>query len=186
MAVFIKIHRLDIFFIKLGFFQSILYHGKKNIGPKTQKIYSKFERFCNCRISGQVFCKKGVLRNFAKFTGKHLCQSLFFNKVAGLRLYLFLYLHYFNIIFTGLLFLPDLISINYTVISLFTKLISFAWSDFRKVEITIIFESSSTSSIVFLFYHVSFIILEHPPICEKLKNYISHYRKKYIIYNKYT
>ena len=24
---------------------------------------------------------KGVLRNFAKFTGKHLCQSLFFNKV---------------------------------------------------------------------------------------------------------
>ena len=33
----------------------------------------------------EVFCKKGVLRNFTKFTGKHLCQSLFFNKVAGLR-----------------------------------------------------------------------------------------------------
>ena len=32
-----------------------------------------------------VFCKKGVLRNFAKFTGKHQCQSLFFNKVASLR-----------------------------------------------------------------------------------------------------
>ena len=32
-----------------------------------------------------VFCKKGALRNFAKFTGKHLCQSLFFNKVAGPR-----------------------------------------------------------------------------------------------------
>ena len=32
-----------------------------------------------------MFCKKGVLRNFPKFTGKHLCQSLFFNKVAGLR-----------------------------------------------------------------------------------------------------
>ena len=29
--------------------------------------------------------KKGVLRNFAKFIGKHLCQSLFFYKVAGLR-----------------------------------------------------------------------------------------------------
>ena len=29
--------------------------------------------------------KKGVLRNFTKFTGKHLYQSLFFNKVAGLR-----------------------------------------------------------------------------------------------------
>ena len=29
--------------------------------------------------------KKDVLRNFAKFTGKHPCQSLSFNKVAGLR-----------------------------------------------------------------------------------------------------
>ena len=34
----------------------------------------------------EVFCKKGVLRNFAKFIGKHLCQSLFFKNVAGLRL----------------------------------------------------------------------------------------------------
>ena len=24
----------------------------------------------------EVFCKKGSLRNFAKFTGKHLCQGL--------------------------------------------------------------------------------------------------------------
>ena len=29
--------------------------------------------------------KKGVLRNFEKFTGKHLCQRLFLNKVEGLR-----------------------------------------------------------------------------------------------------
>ena len=28
--------------------------------------------------------RKGVLRNFAKFTEKQLCQILFFNKVAGL------------------------------------------------------------------------------------------------------
>ena len=33
----------------------------------------------------EVFRKKGVLRNLTKFTRKHLCQSLFFNKVAGLR-----------------------------------------------------------------------------------------------------
>ena len=33
----------------------------------------------------RVFCSKKVHRNFSKFTGKHLCQSLFFNKVAGLR-----------------------------------------------------------------------------------------------------
>ena len=32
-----------------------------------------------------VFCKNGILRNFTKFTGKHLCQGLFFDKVAGLR-----------------------------------------------------------------------------------------------------
>ena len=39
----------------------------------------------NNRSSGpEVFCKKDVLKNFAKFTGKHLCQSIFFNKVAGL------------------------------------------------------------------------------------------------------
>ena len=31
----------------------------------------------------EVFCKKGVFRKFAKFLGKHLCQSLF-NKVAAL------------------------------------------------------------------------------------------------------
>ena len=30
-----------------------------------------------------VLKEKGVLRNFAKFTGKHLCQSLFFNTVAS-------------------------------------------------------------------------------------------------------
>ena len=35
----------------------------------------------------EVFCKKVVFRNFAKFTGKHLCQSLFLNKVAGLSLF---------------------------------------------------------------------------------------------------
>ena len=32
-----------------------------------------------------MFCKIGVLRSFAKFTGKHRCQSLFFIKVANLR-----------------------------------------------------------------------------------------------------
>ena len=33
----------------------------------------------------EVFSKKGVRKNFSKFTGQHLCQSFFFNKVAGLR-----------------------------------------------------------------------------------------------------
>ena len=33
-----------------------------------------------------MFYKKGVSENFAKFTRKHLCQSLFGIKVAGLSL----------------------------------------------------------------------------------------------------
>ena len=36
-------------------------------------------------IGPEVFCKKSVVKDFAKFTKKHLCQSLLFNKVAGLR-----------------------------------------------------------------------------------------------------
>ena len=40
----------------------------------------------NSRSScSEVFCKKGVLTNFAKFTGKRLCQILFLNEVAGLK-----------------------------------------------------------------------------------------------------
>ena len=57
------------------------------------KIFYEFLIFCDffhkplgIRISHSgVFCKKDVLRIFVKFTGKNLCQSLFFNKVAGLR-----------------------------------------------------------------------------------------------------
>ena len=35
--------------------------------------------------TGGVHFKKNVLRNLANFIPKHRCQSLFFNKVAGLR-----------------------------------------------------------------------------------------------------
>ena len=45
--------------------------GKSQVGIK------------NCMSSWTIW--KGVIKTFAKFTGKHLCQSLFFNKVAGLK-----------------------------------------------------------------------------------------------------
>ena len=46
---------------------------------------SKKKCFTNNRSSHQrCSMKKGVLKNFTKFTGKHLCQSLFYNKFAGL------------------------------------------------------------------------------------------------------
>ena len=32
----------------------------------------------------EVFYKKGIYKNFAKFTGKHLCQSLLFNKASAI------------------------------------------------------------------------------------------------------
>ena len=36
------------------------------------------KRSLECRSSRpEVFCKKGVLRNFTKFTGKHLWHDLF-------------------------------------------------------------------------------------------------------------
>ena len=39
--------------------------------------------------TGGVLYKKSVLKNFNKFTGKHLCQSVFLNKFAGLGLQLY-------------------------------------------------------------------------------------------------
>ena len=39
----------------------------------------------------EVFYEKDVLRNFTKFTGKHLCQSLFFNWVTWVCNFLLLH-----------------------------------------------------------------------------------------------
>ena len=53
-----------------------------------KKLMNNDEQIENIRISRlEVFCKKDVLRNFAKCTGEQLCQSLFFTKVAGPQLY---------------------------------------------------------------------------------------------------
>ena len=52
--------------------------------PTIEQVIKKLvlsQNFKSSRSDG--FYKKGVLRNFPKFTGKHPCQSLFFNKVAG-------------------------------------------------------------------------------------------------------
>ena len=43
------------------------------------KFQEYFEKMYSCSRA-----LKGVLRNLIKFTGKHLRQSLFLNKVAGL------------------------------------------------------------------------------------------------------
>ena len=65
-----------------------LFLYKKSV-KSSEHISSKFiiaKLFTGYRSSQQRrSIKKGVLKNFAKFTVKHLCQSLFFNKVVGLR-----------------------------------------------------------------------------------------------------
>ena len=52
------------------------------------KLYNHFGcrilRYIKRKQPAEVFYKKGVLKNFIKFTGKYLHQSLFFNKVTGL------------------------------------------------------------------------------------------------------
>ena len=49
-----------------------------------EKVFQSY-CFSNNWISSHQGCsvRKGVLRNFAKFTGKHLCQSLFFKKACN-------------------------------------------------------------------------------------------------------
>ena len=50
--------------------------GKKN---KKKKKKKKIKKIINVHLQKQppgVFHEKGVLRNFTKFIGKHLCQSL--------------------------------------------------------------------------------------------------------------
>ena len=41
-----------------------------------KKLWKSFKSVYRSSLP-EVFCKKGVPRNFTKFTGKHLCQSLF-------------------------------------------------------------------------------------------------------------
>ena len=36
-------------------------------------------------VSRRCFIKKIILKNFAKFTGKHICQCLLFKTVAGFK-----------------------------------------------------------------------------------------------------
>ena len=86
-------------------FSSLFIKSAYIFGPPTEIVY--FELFTNVNFwklgwlcmsclfyyfrkdrSSQRMCsvRNDVLRNFSKFTGKHLCQSLFFNKVSSFSL----------------------------------------------------------------------------------------------------
>ena len=64
------------FFIVLSIFYYLLYSTCLKQPLKQQK--TSMGRISHRRCS----VKNGVLGNFAKFTGEHLCQILFFNKKA--------------------------------------------------------------------------------------------------------
>ena len=58
---------------------------KRLIHLMSKWVWFSFSVMKNRSSRPENFYKKGVLRNFTKLTGEHLCQGLFFNKVAGLR-----------------------------------------------------------------------------------------------------
>ena len=63
---------------------SIILEYSSETQHKPNKMYKKTPQTYRS-IRPEVFYKKAVLKNFAKLIGKHLCLSLFFNKVVGLR-----------------------------------------------------------------------------------------------------
>ena len=70
----------------LRHFQEHVFYGTALV--VTSDICLKLIQYYFYRSSyTEVLCTKSVLKNFAKFTGKHLCKSLFVNKVAGLELF---------------------------------------------------------------------------------------------------
>ena len=50
---------------------------------RSEKMKAKYMKGNVQKQPPQVFYKKGVLKNFVKFTGKHLCQSLFLKKLPA-------------------------------------------------------------------------------------------------------
>ena len=59
----------------------LLLLSEKRLSPGSSLAVAMRGQFAYNRSSRRrCSLKKGVLRNFAKFTGKHLCQRLFFNR----------------------------------------------------------------------------------------------------------
>ena len=93
------LYRLD--YCKFDTDVKMFHHDGEQVHTKTQSknkdlvIFILFQEMNNSNLFDKIFTqnrsshqmcsiKKGVLRNLTKFTGNQMCQSLFFNKVAGL------------------------------------------------------------------------------------------------------
>ena len=74
-VVAITQHNVKLHVIVIPIFNVVLISDKDENAINNGKHFVLFY-FSSSRP--EMFCKKGVLRIFAKFTGKYLCQSLFF------------------------------------------------------------------------------------------------------------
>ena len=85
---------------------------------RLQEFYTGYFNPFKEAVVQRCSLRKGVLGNFTKFIGKHLCQCLFFNKVAGFghRCFPVNFVKYLRTPFlqntSGRLLLPLLSSVN--------------------------------------------------------------------------
>ena len=75
---------LSLLLIHALVFQALIcWFSRQCLPPRHQKCCSHHQQSPPRSSHQRCSVKKSVLKNFAKFTGKHLRQSFFFNKVAG-------------------------------------------------------------------------------------------------------
>ena len=65
-------------------FTSVMDAGKRGIFQDWTISFFCNWRLCTETATGSTLLQKSDLKIFEKFSGKHLCQSLFFDKVTGL------------------------------------------------------------------------------------------------------
>ena len=130
----------------------------------------------------KVFCKKDVLRNSAKFTEKHLCQSLFFNKVAGLRpptlLKKRLQHRCFPVNFVNFLRKPFYIEHLWQLLLILSESIIFSFAWFGKPSCKDLILKKLCKSLVNSQNGLSDF--------HKLASFLRHINKRYLLSRKYT
>ena len=92
---------------------------------------------CSQKQPPERFCKKSVLRNSANFTGKRLCQGLFFNKVASRQ-------RYFLVNFVKFLSAPLLQNIFGPLFQFSLKICLFEWDIWHVLEYNLRRQTQST------------------------------------------
>ena len=77
-----------------------------------------------------MFCKKGVLKNFAHFTGNHLCQSLFFYRTPPVVAFELLIANQLTDFYMSVTFVEFLCCIKAVVLRYTAQKMKFSIKDF--------------------------------------------------------